>query len=77
MGSECGISTVRQRTYSSTTYAFPICDRTWEKGPIDVVNHFLFFYTNGKYTLFPLRDTRVKDRSVSVAELQRLKHEEL
>ena len=26
---------------------FNICDRTWEKGPIDVVDYFLFFYTFG------------------------------
>ena len=30
-----------------------ICDRTWEKGPIGVVDHFLFFYTFGTSASLP------------------------
>ena len=30
-----------------------ICDRTWEKGPIGVVDHFLFFYTFGTCASLP------------------------
>ena len=34
-------------------YSNNICDRTWEKGPIDVVDHFLFFYTFGTCASLP------------------------
>ena len=55
-----------------------ICDRTWEKGPIGVVDHFFIFFTLLEPALHYLTmDTRANARSASVAELQTLKHEEL
>ena len=34
-------------------YIMKKCDRTWEKGPIGVVDHFLFFYTFGTCDSLP------------------------
>ena len=54
------ISQTSYRTYkiiSSYELARPvmgtICDRTWEKGPIDVVDHFVFFNTFGTCASLP------------------------